>query len=262
MNSLTHLTRLRCACGAIAAAGLLLAAGCGGSSSSTSSSQPTSTAPAPASSPQPTPAPCPNPEGQACLGRISAGTYTTTVFTPTLTHTVPQGWTNFEDTPGNFLLVPSRGDLPGVNAGTSDYIGVYTSVAAEKTACAENIPAPGVADTPAGIARWIGTNPGLRATAPTAVTIGRLHGVVLDITQTKGAGVKCAAFPGPRYVAVMMGRDPSGLDHGVIPGLRLRLYLLAYGGGALAIEVDDVRGGGTRLAEYSALVRQMRFATN
>ena len=39
----------------------------------------------------------------------------------------------------------------------------------------------------------------------------------------------------------MMGRD--------IPGLRLRLYLLAYGGVALAIEVDDVRGGGTHLAE-------------
>lgn len=258
MTRPTHINRLRCAAGALAAVGMLAAVGCGGSSSSpAASSQPTATAPA--SSPQPTPPPCPNPEGQACLGPISAGTYTTTVFTPKLTYTVPQGWTNFEDTPGNFLLVPSRGDLPGVNAGTSDYIGVYTSVAAEKTACVENVPEPGVADTPVAIARWIRANPGLHATPPAPVTIGHLHGVVLDITQTKGAGVKCAAFPGPRYVAVMMGRDPSGLDHGLIPGLRMRLYLLAYGGGALAIEVDDVRGGGTHLAEYSAVVRRMQF---
>ena len=58
---------------------------------------------------------CPNPEGQACLGELAPGTYTTVVFTPTLTYTVPSGWSNFEDTPGNFLLVPTRGSLPGVN---------------------------------------------------------------------------------------------------------------------------------------------------
>ncbi len=243
----------------MAAVGLLVAAGCGGSSSSGSSSQPASTPPP--SGAQSSPPPCPNPEGDACLGPISAGTYTTTVFSPKLTYTVPAGWSNFEDTPGNFLLVPSRGKLPGVNAGTSDYIGVYTSVVAEKTACTPYLGVPGVAATPAGIAKWIRANPGLRSTAPKAVTIGHLHGIVLDITQTKGAGLKCPAIPGPRYVAVMMGVTPSGLDHGVIPGLRMRLYLLSYGSGALAIEVDDVRGGGTHLPEYSAVVRRFRFAS-
>jgi hypothetical protein len=260
MNMTTHLMRFRLASGTMAVAGVLVAAGCGGSSQTASSSQAASTPPPGIS--LPTPPPCPNPEGAACLGPIAAGTYTTTVFSPALTYTVPAGWKNFEDTPGNFLLVPARGNLPGVNAGTSDFIGVYTSVAAEKTACAENVPVFGVASKPAAMARWIRRNPGLHATAPRAVTIGHLHGVVLDITQTPGAGVNCgAATGGTRYVAVMMGLAPSGLDHGMIPGLRMRLYLLSYGGGALAIEVDDVRGGGAHIGEYSAVVKRFRFAS-
>ena len=51
---------------------------------------------------------------------------------------------------------------------------------------------------PIAIAKWIRTNPGLRATAPVPVTIGHLHRVVLDITQTRGADIKCARpSPGP-----------------------------------------------------------------
>ncbi len=54
--------------------------------------------------------------------------YTTTMFEPTLTYSVPEGWSNMEDLPGNFLLLPPGSTLEGVNAGTSDYLGVYTSV--------------------------------------------------------------------------------------------------------------------------------------
>lgn len=78
----------------------------------------------------PAPPVCPNPEGHACLGPIAAGTYSTSVFRPQITYTVPAGWSNLEDTPGNFLLVPPGFDLPGVNRGTSDFIGIYASVAA------------------------------------------------------------------------------------------------------------------------------------
>ena len=78
-----------------------------------------------------TPAHCPNPEGgpqNHCLGPLDPGAYTTTMFEPTLTYSVPQGWSNMEDLRGNFLLLPPGGALDGVNAGTSDYLGVYTSV--------------------------------------------------------------------------------------------------------------------------------------
>jgi hypothetical protein len=54
--------------------------------------------------------------------------------------------------PGNLLLVPPRGKLPGVNAGTSDFIGIYTSVA-PPNGCKDGV-APGVLATPAGFRSW------------------------------------------------------------------------------------------------------------
>jgi hypothetical protein len=240
---------------------MLVVAGsaCGSGSSASTPAGTTTTGGSTGGASAPAPPECPNPEGQACLGRLAAGTYTTMVFHPAITYTVPAGWTNFEDTPGNFLLVPRRGNLPGVNGGTSDFIGIYASVAAEVNSCTSEQPVFGVGQAPRAIAGWIGRQPGLRSTPARPVTVGGLAGVVMDITEAPGAGILCPAIPGPRYVAVIMGLAPSGLDHGLIPGLRWRLYLLAYGGGSLAIEVDDVAGGGEHLAEYTALVKKLRF---
>ena len=96
----------------------------------------------------PSPAPeCPNDEGGACLGALQAGSYETTVFGPAITYRVPDGWANYEDTPGNFLLVPPGDDLEGVNAETSDYIGVYTAVAPTRSSCSERA-APGASRRP------------------------------------------------------------------------------------------------------------------
>jgi hypothetical protein len=63
---------------------------------------------------------------------VEAGTYDTVLFQPSLAYTVAAGWANFEDEPGNFLLVPPNGDLGGANAGTSDFIGVYTNARARQ----------------------------------------------------------------------------------------------------------------------------------
>src|SRR5689334_8891268 len=131
---------------------------------------------------------CPNSEGGQCLGKLKQGTYKTVVFRPTLTYTVPAGWTNVEDTPGNFLLVPARGDLPGVNAGTSDFIGVYTSVAAEAHSCNPR-PAAGIAAHPAAIARWIRQQDGIVSKPARPVVIGGLKGVSIDVVLEKGAGI-------------------------------------------------------------------------
>ncbi len=240
---------------------MLALAGCGSGSSASTPAGSTTTGGSGGGVSAPALPQCPNPDGQACLGRLATGTYKTTVFHPTITYTVPAGWTNFEDTPGNFLLVPRRGNLPGVNAGTSDFIGIYASVAAEVTSCTPEQQVPGVGFGPRAIAGWIGRQPGLRSTPPRPVTVGGLAGVVVDITEAPGAGILCPSIPGPRYVAVIMGLSPSGLDHGLIPGLRWRLYLLGYGGGSLAIEVDDVAGGGRHLAEYTALVKTLRFGS-
>ena len=85
--------------------------------------------------PSPSLAACPNPEGGACLGPLTAGTYSTSELELGLTYTVSDGWGNYEDYPGGFLLVPPSGTLEGVNAGNSDYVGVGIGVAAASANC-------------------------------------------------------------------------------------------------------------------------------
>ena len=71
---------------------------------------------------------CPNPHGGVCLGSLEAGTHSTTSFEPNLSYTVPEGWTNGEDLPGNVLL--SRTDDPEEGIWGGSYIGVYQNVRA------------------------------------------------------------------------------------------------------------------------------------
>jgi hypothetical protein len=205
-----------------------------------------------------TPDPCPNPDGQACLGRVDAGTYTTTVFQPTLTYTVRAGWANYEDTPGNFLIVPSWATLQGVDPGTSDYIGVYTRVAADSCADA---PRHGVPDTITGISHWLARQRTFTSTRPQTAAVGGLHGVVQDLTEVPGAPASPChnGLPGSPLI---VGLAPSDLAHSVVPGLRLRLYLLGFRGGVLAIEVDDIaRNHGRDMAALDQVVMSMTFAS-
>jgi hypothetical protein len=245
---------MRCPPAALALIAVACTACGGGSSTPGSGTAPSSSAPTSSTTSAPA---CPNPEGQVCLGRVKAGTYTTKIFQPTLTYTVPGGWFNYEDTPGNFLLVPPYGNLPGVNAGTSDYIGVYTAVAVEDVDCSGHDVDLEGGFTPQAMAHTMARRRGVLATAPRPVSVGGLHGVVIDLRLKHGAGLHCPGYPLP-YIPIIIGVTPTGLDHGLIPRLALRLYLLHYKGGALCIEVDDLTGG-RHLARYDRIVRGMRF---
>lgn len=229
---------------------------CGSDATSPSASLPISPPPTSPAESAPPPPECPNPEGQACLGELVPGTYTTVVFTPALTYTVPSGWSNFEDTPGNFLLVPPRGNLPGVNADTSDFIGVYSTIGAPN-GCHPGT-APNVGLSVPAITRWMVHNPGLTITDRHDVTIGGLTGVVFDVTMSQLWTKGCWFTQGEPVVPLITGVGLSGLDHNIGPGRATRLYLLGNAGGALAIEVVDVSGGG-HLNSYSSVVETMEF---
>jgi hypothetical protein len=208
--------------------------------------------------PEPTKKPCPNSEGQACLGTLAAGTYTTRIFHPAITYTVPAGWKNYEDTPGNFLLVPPRGNLPGVNGGTSDFIGIYTSVTAPN-GC-EDGPAPGVLATPVTYRNWAAHKPGFRNPRFRPVLVGGLSGLVADLRLARGWKKTCIYSKGLPVQPMITGLGVSYLDHNVLPGQVTRLYLLDYLQGALAIEVVDIKDA-HHLPEYDRLVRTLRFGT-
>jgi len=244
----------------IAAVALLGAAACGGGGAAGASHVVSTAGPAGTTAPASTESPvCPNPEGQLCLGKLDAGTYTTKVFTPAITYTVPAGWWNYEDTPGNFLLVPPYGDLPGVNAGTSDYIGVYGSVVAEAHTCSGSDQVTGVVWKPAPVARFLSKQHGLVTTRPRPVQVGGLKGVVVDIRLRHGAGLHCPGYA-PRYLPIITGVGRTGLDHGVISHMVMRLYLLhTSGGSVLAVEVDDVTNG-RHLDRLSQIVHGLSFS--
>ena len=212
-------------------------------------------------SPSSVPSPsCPNSDGGKCLGPLRAGTYSTVEFRPQITYRVPSGWANYEDLPGNFLLVPPEGNLPGVNAGTSDFIVIDASIAADAQDCSGQ-PAPGVGLSALEIVRWMVRQPSLRVTEPQQVVIGGLHGEVLDVRMTDG-WTKACHYPGVTQPAVplIVGIGTSDLDHSIEPGVATRLYLLDSGGSALAIEVVDVSGG-SHLDAYSEVVKAAQFAT-
>ena len=199
---------------------------------------------------------CPNPEGGVCLGPVSAGTYATRAFEPRITYVLPAGWGNYEDLPGNFELLPPGFDLAGGDAGTSDYIGVYTHVIAETAECAG--PARGAGTSPVGMAKWLAGQRNLAVTAPKKASIGGLDGVVVDIKLAKGFQ-RVVDWSDGR--CVIMGQAPSGLEHGVNPGGSMRLYLLespVTHGTTLAIEIDDVTGSDA-LNAYSDVVKQFQF---
>ena len=203
---------------------------------------------------------CPNPEGGDCLGELAAGTYASSAFGIGLTYTVTDGWVNFEDLPGQVAFVPPQGDVAGVNPGTSDFIGVYDSVAPASADCAEHAQAD-VEPTVDAMLEWYSSLDGLVMTDPEPMTIGGFQGFVTDVTLADGYGGTCP-YPGFEeipMVPLIIGVPPAGLHHVVIGDTITRLYLLTGPESqTIAIEVSDVPGGGS-LDDVDAIVETFVF---
>ena len=223
-----------------------------GSASAASTGPADSNAKAQADRAQPTPA-CPNPHGGTCLGPLPAGTFTTTTFSPAITYTVPAGWTNGEDLPGNFLL-QLDGDFR--------YLGIYRD-ANVPYKCEEH-PDPDVSQSRRRL-HALATPPpaAARHQAPPRL-VGGLHGVVMDISKAPGTkGKGCTFGENTGAVAFIVGgRGPASLHHVILdePGFKERLYLLRYKRGNVAIEVGPE---GTSLDAYlrevTPIIQSLRF---
>jgi hypothetical protein len=234
--------------------GLAITAGCGSASlSPTNSATAPSTTTLAAASERPA---CPDSDGGACLGPLAAGTYSTELFVPRITYTVPAGWGNLEDLPGNFMLLPPGSDLDGVNTGTTDYLGIYSNVALAAP-CAEPRP---TAKGPAAMAAYIASHPEFATSNEHPATVGRLSGVVLDIKLAKSWTKACVLPDGGPAANLITGLAPSGLDHSIGGPLVMRLYLLSDGSEVRAVELDDALSGGAHLGTLDSIVKSVRFA--
>ncbi|MBA2719467.1 MAG: hypothetical protein H0U52_09550 [Chloroflexi bacterium] len=194
---------------------------------------------------------------------MRAGTYRTTTFELPITYTVPDGWQNLEDLPGNFLLIPPAQDLGGVNAGTANYVGAYLHAVPASRDCSTEAkamqPEPGIAETPVAIAAELRKRPGLVVTEPRQVEIGGLTGVVVDVRLDPTWTGTCfwsAEGPGPG-VPMLKALPPSDFEFAMISGIADRLYLLANGDTTLQVLVEVVDR--ERLPELAAIAEGLRF---
>jgi hypothetical protein len=201
--------------------------------------------------PSPTASPhrlaCPNPDGgpaNRCLGPLAAGTYTTSAFQPSLTYTVPAGWGNYEDLPGQVLLLPPGAVLGDLD---TDYIGVYRPVGAPLADCSGERD-PAVISTAAAYLDWLQQHPGLDVSPPTPIRVGSSTGTMVDVQLSPDATDTCSDPEQgiDRFVEVMIGLPPADFSAAVTPtgGLRLDLFdvhdrLLAV----MAPHAHDASGG-------------------
>ncbi|MDQ0822290.1 hypothetical protein QFZ79_000037 [Arthrobacter sp. V4I6] len=176
---------------------------------------------------------CPDPHGGVCLGDLAAGTYTTKSFEPKLTYTVPEGWLNGEDLPGNVLL--RRTDDPQEGDWGGSYIGVYQNVRAPAL-CGEEAQ-NGVGTSARELASWYRTVPGLEIVREAPASVGGLSGTAIDFRVSAQWRSTCPLEGVIHAVPVIIGGGVSQLHHMMGAPLEMRLILLDWAEGNIAIEV-------------------------
>ncbi len=203
---------------------------------------------------------CSSAFGATCLGEVAAGTHTTRSFKPALTYTIPVGWTNFNDSTGNFGFVPPGGDWQAVDVGKSDYLGVFQRIAPTATLCGD---AAAPVRSAAAYVRWLVNDPALSVTGRRPVTVGGLSGYVVDLRVNPSWTKTCPWSHGTPAAQIIRGVEPtfSRMIQAVNPGRSvMRLYLLDYKHATLGVEIDEIEGS-SKLDAYSAFVKTFHFAT-
>jgi hypothetical protein len=219
----------------VSAALLMLLAGC----SSPSSGAAPSTPPAVVRSDSPSatdPPACPDPNGGTCLGPLAAGEYQTTTFKPQLSYTVPDGWTNMEDLPGNFWLYLQADGAGQSTPRGGSFLGIYSNAHAAAIDCREAWQ-DGIGTTPAELVDWYQSVPGLTVSDPDEVSVGGLDGLQIDLAMQQGVCV-LEDIPG---TPLIIGNGVSHLHHGIGEGMDVRLVFLEWGdAGNITLEITNV----------------------
>ncbi|PYI38087.1 hypothetical protein CVS30_11920 [Arthrobacter psychrolactophilus] len=179
---------------------------------------------------------CPDPHGGLCLGALEEGNYSTTSFEPKLSYTVPEGWSNREDLPGNVLLTRTSDSQEGTWGGS--YIGVYQNVRASSL-CTEEAQ-PGVGTSAADLAAWYRTAPGLEIVTDAPTMVGGLSGIMLDFRVSTQWKSPCPLDGVIHAIPIIIGGGVSDLHHVMGAPLEMRIILLDWQGGNLAVEITSV----------------------
>lgn len=193
-----------------------------------------------------------------CLKALQPGTYTSGFFNAMsssssaytygqFSYTVPAGWANTEDWPGNYVL-----NKPSDPPNTGIYLFRDVVPHSQDESCPETA-APGVERSPKAFADWLSTLPGLVTTEPVAVRIGGLDGVMIDLSVAPDWTHTCPYSEGKPLVSTFVDSNPgTGYDWNIGAGNVSRyIFLRQPDGRSLLIEI-----GAPDKATWDALVAQ------
>jgi hypothetical protein len=198
--------------------------------------------------------PAPSPSGPTD-SPLPAGTYTSTLFQPAVTFTVPDGWVLDTDTAGYLQLRPAGQSILGVHL----FRGV--TAASQDVQCPTEAQA-GIGTTSSELVAWMRSLKGLVVTSPAMATIGGLRGVSVDIGIAPTWTQSCPFANGLPAVPLLV-EPGTGLRWVLAGGERLRMYLLDLpDGGTLIIDIDDFDGSqfGTFVGVVAPIVKSFQFA--
>lgn len=187
---------------------------------------------------------------------LAAGTYTSVVFQPAVTFTVPDGWVLATDSAGYLQLRPADQNVLGIHL-------FRGASAASQDASCPLASAEGVGGSSIALVDWIRGLDGLNVSSPAMVTIGGLRGSSIDLSIKVGWTQSCSFANGAPTVPLLVEAG-IGLRWVLAGGERLRLYLLDIpGGDTLLIDIDDFEGSqfDTFLRTAIPVVTSMTFAS-
>jgi hypothetical protein len=194
------------------------------------------------------------------FGDLQPGRHDADLFRPFggtghLAYAVPVGWAGLDANDSLYAL--GRPDVSG-----QAEMRLLSNVSASAASCNENRSADGVGRTPAAMAAWLKAVPGLIVSPPTAVTIGGLSGVAVDLSVVPGWTPTCGA-PGI-YTFSFWGSDNGGWSNRLAlnGSARARYVLLDRGDGStlvIAIEAPDLATWHAFIAEAMPVIQSFEF---
>jgi hypothetical protein len=181
-----------------------------------------------------------------CQGPLEPATYQASFFQHPIAYrfTVQEpGWTWFYS--GNFRIVADDTPTDGLDR-YSEGVYVLLDPVAASTTCEEE-PEPGVGHSTAQLADWLEGLPGLDVSGRTAVTIGGLEGIQMDLAVRPTWTKTCPFSEGmPAVPLVMRESDFSGYHLTLVPGVSMRWFLLPWEDGVILVDIDESKGRMTR----------------
>jgi hypothetical protein len=227
---------------------------------------------------------------QPCLGDLAAETYSSLNLDPrlkaidgsapeygALTYTVPDGWANAADWPGELVLVPSTdyagyGPNGSIDGSLAEVVVAADAAMSDQTTDCTGSPLTSVAHSVEGFISWLRAQPRIVASKPTAITVGGHPGQWIDVKVAptwKGTcpdvagGTPTAVILTPAYGTTNLGGGTGTAASWPIGGdEQMRLVFVDIGQGDVAliwVDATDPARFGSLAAEAMPIIESMTF---